>query len=50
VSVISLQAILKALWKKKLKDKGEVRKILEDIKSSDNLYVSRDVEEEIFKD
>ena len=50
VSVISLQAILKALWKKKLKDKGEVRKILEDIKSSDNLYVSRNVEEEIFKD
>ena len=48
VSVISLQAILKALWKKELKTKKEVREILERIKEADNLVVSRKVEEEIF--
>ncbi len=48
VSVISFQALLKALWKKKLKTKEEVRKILEMIKETDNLLMSRDVEKEIF--
>jgi predicted nucleic acid-binding protein len=50
VSVISLQAILKTLWKKKIKSKEEVKQILERIKDADNLAVSRDVEMEIFRD
>jgi predicted nucleic acid-binding protein len=49
ISVISLQAILKALWKKGLKSKGEVRQILERIKEADNLGVSKEVEKEIFE-
>lgn len=49
VSVISLQAILKALWKKKMKSKEEVRHILERIKEADNLEVNREVEREIFE-
>lgn len=49
VSVISLQAILKALWKKKIKSREEVKQILEKIKDADNLAVSRDVEKEIFE-
>jgi len=48
VSVISLQAILRALWKKKIKSKEEVKQILEKIKDTDNLTVSRDVEKAIF--
>lgn len=48
ISVISLQAILKALWKKKIKSKEEVMQILEKIKKADNLAVSREVEREIF--
>ncbi len=48
VSVISLQAILKALWKKRIKSKEEVKEILETIKDRDNLTVSREVEKEIF--
>ncbi|MCL0078522.1 hypothetical protein M1O56_02495 [Dehalococcoidia bacterium] len=49
ISVISLQAILKALWKKKIKSKEEVGQILKRIKEADNLAVSRDVEREIFE-
>lgn len=48
VSVISLQAILKALWKKKIRSKKEIKQILEKIKKADNLAVSRKVEKEIF--
>jgi predicted nucleic acid-binding protein len=46
VSVISFQALLKALWKKKLKTK-EVRKIFRMIKEADNFLVSKK-EKEIF--
>jgi len=49
VAVISLQAILKALWKKKIKSKAEIKQILEGIKDVDNLAVSRKVEREIFE-
>ena len=49
VSVISLQAILKAFWKKKIKSREEVKQILERIKDADNLAVSSDVEKEIFE-
>ncbi len=40
----------KALWKKKLKSKGEVKQILERIKKADNLAVSKEVEKGIFVD
>jgi len=46
--VISLQAILKAFWKKGIKDKEEVKRILENIKEADNLSISIEVEREIF--
>lgn len=49
VAVISLQAILEALWKKKIKSKKEVKQMLERIKEADNLTVSREVEREIFE-
>lgn len=49
VSVISLQAVLRALWKAKIKNKEEVRQILERIKAADNLAVSREIEKKIFK-
>jgi predicted nucleic acid-binding protein len=49
VSVISLQALLKALWKKNLKKKKEVREILERIKEADNLFVDKELEDEIFE-
>ena len=48
VGVISLQAILKALWKKKIKSKEEVKRILETIKDTDNLALNREVENGIF--
>jgi len=48
VFVISLQAILRALWKKKISSKKEIKRILERIKEADNLTVSREVEKEIF--
>ena len=50
VSVISLQAILKALWKKKIRSKKEIKQILERIKEADNLVVSREVKKEIFEE
>ncbi|MGD2250465.1 MAG: hypothetical protein PVF58_18875 [Candidatus Methanofastidiosia archaeon] len=49
VPVISLQALLKSLWKKKLKTKEEVREIFEMIKKADNLLMSKKDEKEIFK-
>ena len=48
VFVISLQAILRALWKKKISSKKETKRILERIKEADSLAVSRDVEKAIF--
>ncbi|MEW6378884.1 MAG: hypothetical protein AB1611_04680 [bacterium] len=48
ISVISLQAIIKALWKKKISSKKGARQILERIKEADNLAISREVEREIF--
>jgi len=50
VFVISLQAILKALWKKNIKSKEGVREILARIKEADNLAVSREVERDIFEE
>lgn len=50
VFVISLQAILKALWKKNIKSKEGVREILARIKEADNLVVSREVERDIFEE
>ena len=50
IQVFSLQAILKALWKKKLKSKGEVKQILERIKTADNLAMSKEIERGIFVD
>jgi len=50
IQVLSLQAILKALWKKKLKSKGEVKQILDRIKMADNLAVSKEIEKGIFVD
>lgn len=47
---VPLQAILKALWKKKIKSKEEVKQILEKIKKADNLEVSREVKREIFEE
>lgn len=49
ISVISLQAILKALWKKKIKSRQEVRQLLEKIKDVDNLAVSKETERKIFQ-
>ena len=50
VFVISLQAILKALWKKNIKSKEEVREMLAKIKEADNLAVSREAERDIFEE
>jgi len=49
VPVISLQAILKAFWRKGIKSKEEVRQMLERIRETDNLVVSREVERGIFE-
>jgi predicted nucleic acid-binding protein len=48
VSVISLQAILRALWKKRISSKTGIKQILERIREADNLAVSREVEKVIF--
>ena len=50
VFVISLQAILKTLWKKNIKSKEEVREMLAKIKEADNLAVSREAERDIFEE
>jgi predicted nucleic acid-binding protein len=50
ILVLSLQAVLKAIWKKKIKNKNEVKQILERIKDVDNLSISLEVEKEIFED
>jgi len=50
VRVITLQAVLRALWKTGVKTKEETIKILDMIKEADNLYISPESEEEIFKE
>ena len=50
VFVISLQAILKTLWKKNIKSKEEVREMLAKIKEADNLAVSRETERDMFEE
>lgn len=50
VRVISLQAILRALWKTGIATKEETKRLLEKIKEIDNLYVSLETEAEIFKE
>lgn len=50
VHVISLQAILRAFWKSGIKTKKEVKGLPKEIEKSDNLAVSRKVEQEIFKE
>ena len=49
VTVISLQALLKALWKKGIKSNEEVKQILERIRMADNLTVSDEVEQSMFE-
>lgn len=49
VQVISLQAILRSLWKSGLKTRAEVKSILKDIEKVDNLEVSDEVKREIFE-
>ncbi len=48
VTVISLQAILRSLWKKKLKTKEEVKQILKQVKDADNLELNKEFEKEVF--
>jgi predicted nucleic acid-binding protein len=50
VSVMSFQALLKALWKKKLRTREEVREILQEIMKNDGLMVTREIEEQIFSE
>lgn len=49
VSVISLQAILKAIWKKGIRNKKEVRELINKLREVDNLELNREVEKRIFK-
>lgn len=48
VTVFSLQAILRALWKEEMRTKEEVRHLLDNIQETDNLEVTYQVEQEIF--
>lgn len=48
VQVISLQAVLRGLWLSGMRNKGEVRELLERIRVADYLEISPDVELEIF--
>jgi len=48
VPVISLQAIIKALWEKKISSKKEAVHILERIMAADNLVIKKEVERGIF--
>ena len=50
VSVISLQAILKAIWKKGIRNKKEVKKLINKLREVDNLELSSEVEKRIFKE
>jgi len=48
VTVLSLQAILRALWRSGLKSREEVKSNLEQLKEADRLVINKEVEEEIF--
>lgn len=48
VTVLSLQAILRAFWRSGLKSREEVKSILEQLKEADRLVINKEVEEEIF--
>jgi len=50
VHVVSLQSIMRALWKSEIKTKEEVKKLLNKIEKSDNLTISKKIEKEIFKE
>ncbi len=50
VSVISLQAILKAIWKKGIRNKKEVKELINKLREVDNLELNREVERKIFKE
>jgi len=50
VKVISLQAILKACWKKKILPKEQVLNLIEDIKREDNLIIPENAIENIIKE
>jgi len=50
VVVISLQVVLKALWKKNILSKEEARKLFNRIKQVDNLSVSKNIENKIFEE
>ncbi|RKX65956.1 MAG: hypothetical protein DRP41_02445, partial [Thermodesulfobacteriota bacterium] len=50
VKVISLQAILKACWKKKILLKEQVLNLIEDIKREDNLIIPENAIENIIKE
>lgn len=48
IEVISLQAFLRTLWVSGVRSKQEAKELLEQIKLSDDLKVSEEVENEIF--
>jgi len=50
IEVISLQAVLKALWKKKLRKKSEVRDLIAQMKAVDNLDMKGEEITKIFED
>lgn len=50
VRVISLQAVLRALWKAGIVTKEETKRLLERVKEVDNLYISPESEAEIFRE
>jgi len=50
IEVISLQAVLKALWKKKLRKKSEVRNLIDQMKLVDNLYIKGEEVTKILED
>lgn len=50
VSVISLQAILKAIWKRGIRNKEEVKELINKLREVDNLELNREVERKIFKE
>lgn len=50
IEVISLQAILKAIWKKKLRKKSEVRDLIDQMKVVDNLHIKGEEVTKILED
>lgn len=48
IKVLSLQSILRAMWKIGLKSKEETKELFNEIVRSDDLRISREIEREIF--